>query len=88
MWSVVVSVANDSGTASKTSARLKDAVVLGHTAILVAGPGWFDRTTETAELAKAVGGQLYSEKDVDALASTISSMAGNSNYGSTNDTHE
>jgi hypothetical protein len=71
-WSVVVSVANDSGTASKTAARLMDTVQACNTAILVAGPGWFDRATETAELATAVGGQLYSEKDVKTLASMIS----------------
>jgi len=38
--------------------------------VVVAGSGWSSRN-ETAELAMSVGGQLYSERAIPALARTI-----------------
>lgn len=72
MWFVVVSVANDSGTASKTAARLRDGVAPGQTALLLAGSGWSERINEIAELARLVAGNVFSERDAHLLAQRVS----------------
>jgi|NGEPerStandDraft_6_1074524.scaffolds.fasta_scaffold36195_1 hypothetical protein len=72
-WSVIVSVANDTGTANKTAAQLCDLVAgAGHVAVLLAGPGWAERLPETTQLARQVGGHIYTERDLAALAQAIS----------------
>jgi hypothetical protein len=72
-WSVIVSVANDTGTANKTAAQLCDLIgEADHVAVLLAGSGWADRIPETTQLASQVKGHIYTEKDIAALAQTIS----------------
>jgi hypothetical protein len=74
---VVFASARDSGTASKSAARLRamrrdpDLPV----ALVLTGRGWSARN-ETAELAIDFGGRVYSELSLDALANEIARLAG------------
>lgn len=70
-YAVAISVARDSGSARKSGSTLQ---TLGQAnvpvAVVVSGPGWAKRR-ETAELAKAFGGRLFSETAIGALADEI-----------------
>jgi hypothetical protein len=73
---VVFASARDSGTASKSAARLRDmtrdpAVPIS---LALTGLGWSARN-ETAALAVDFGGRLYSELGLDALADVLERMA-------------
>ena len=72
IYNVVFSAARDGGTARKNAGRLQATVDQTHvtTGIVVAGPGWAARN-ETAELAIAFGGQLYSDRSIHALVDNI-----------------
>jgi hypothetical protein len=72
-WSVVVSVANDGGTARKTAAKLS-AALGGHalTAAILVGPGWVNRLSATAALVEAIGGHVYSDSSLSKLVDTVS----------------
>lgn len=72
LYGIVFASARDSGTASKSAARLRtmrrdpDLPM----AVVVSGPGWAARN-ETADLAVAFGGRIYSEKGLAALVRDI-----------------
>jgi hypothetical protein len=75
---VVFASARDSGTASKSAARLRDmtrdpAVPIS---LVLTGFGWSARN-ETAALAVDFGGRLYSELSLDALADVLARLAAN-----------
>lgn len=69
---VAISVANDGGSAAKSGARLKtlpervSVPVYG----LVAGLGWQERN-ETATLARALNGRLFSDRNLRSLSRTL-----------------
>jgi len=71
-YAIAFSMARDGGTARKNAGRLQAAVKAARVpvVVVVAGSGWSSRN-ETAELAMSVGGQLYSERAIPALARTI-----------------
>ncbi|WP_093765244.1 hypothetical protein [Streptomyces sp. F-7] len=66
---VAVSVARDGGTASKSGARLgKLPARFGiPCSVVLVGPGWAKRN-ETADLARAFEGRIYTEQSLPALA--------------------
>jgi hypothetical protein len=69
---VVFSIARDGGTARANANRLinmnqSETVPLS---VVVAGPGWTSRH-ETADLARAFGGRIYSDRSIDHLALSI-----------------
>ena len=69
---IVFSTARDGGTARKNAARL---AMMGRSdnipiSVLVSGPGWATRN-ETADLAFAFDGRIYSDRSVDALANAM-----------------
>jgi hypothetical protein len=72
VYGVIFSVMRDSGSASKAARKLigmaRDRSL--PTAVLVAGPGWAARS-ETAELAAAFDGRLFSDRDLPRLADDI-----------------
>lgn len=71
---IAFSVARDGGTARKNAGRLKDlAATSVPVAFVLAGPGWKDRN-ETAELARAFGGGLYTDQDLDTLAKDLANL--------------
>jgi hypothetical protein len=74
MWSVIVSVANDSGTASKTAQKLRGAIPKpwSGVAVLLGGAGWGERIADTVELATDVHGHVYTDRHLPALAAAIS----------------
>jgi hypothetical protein len=74
MWSVIVSVANDSGTASKTAQKLRGAIPKpwSGVAVLLGGAGWGERIADTVELATDVRGHVYTDRHLSALAAAIS----------------
>jgi hypothetical protein len=74
-YAVVAASARDSGTASKSAAKLRamrrnEALP---TAVLLSGGGWAARN-ETADLAAAFGGRLFSDRGIDALVRDIVSV--------------
>ena len=71
-FGVAFSIARDGGTARKNAGRLQATVRTAGipVALVVAGPGWSQRN-ETADLAAAFRGQVYSDRTVSALAHTI-----------------
>ena len=71
-YAVAFSMARDGGTARKNAGRLQGVVKAAGVpvAVVVAGAGWSSRN-ETAELAVSVGGRLYSDRSIPALARTI-----------------
>lgn len=74
---VVFASARDSGTASKSAARLRamkrDPEL--PIALVLTGRGWSARN-ETADLALDFGGRIYSELGLDDLAAELSALAG------------
>jgi hypothetical protein len=75
VYAVIISVQRDSGSASKAARKL-----IGMrrpadlpTAILVAGPGWAARN-ETAELAVAFKGRLFSDSHLSRLVEDIAKV--------------
>lgn len=72
VYAIVLASARDSGTASKSAARLR-AMKRDQafpTALILSGRGWSARN-ETAELALAFGGRLFTERSVAALVSDV-----------------
>ena len=71
-YAVAFSSARDSGTASKNANRLRNMARNPELpmAVVVAGPGWSARN-ETADLAMAFGGRLFSDHAIDYLAIDI-----------------
>lgn len=69
---VAFSIARDGGTARKNAGRLQAMVARTHVpvAVVVAGPGWSLRN-ETAEMAKAFAGRVYSDRTICVLAQEI-----------------
>lgn len=72
IYAVAFSSARDSGTASKNANRLRNmrrdpALSM---AVVVSGPGWSGRN-ETADLAMAFDGRLFSDQAIDGLADDI-----------------
>ena len=71
-YTVVMASARDSGTASKSAARLRamkrDASV--PTALILTGKGWSARN-ETADLAVAFGGRLFTEEGLAPLIDDV-----------------
>jgi hypothetical protein len=72
IYAVAFSSARDSGTASKSANRLRNmrrdpSIPM---AVVVAGPGWAGRN-ETADLAMAFDGRLFSDQAIDSLADDI-----------------
>lgn len=69
---VAFSIARDGGTARKNAGRLQAMVARTHVpvAVVVAGPGWSLRN-ETAEMATAFAGRVYSERTICLLAQAI-----------------
>lgn len=85
-FGVIFSSARDGGTASKNAGRLrtmKRAPGL-RIAVVVAGPGWAARN-ETADLALAFGGYLYSERSISELANDILDVMHDATWGNPND---
>ena len=76
-YAVAFSSARDSGTARKNVGALmkmkRDPAL--PMAVVVSGPGW-SRRNETADLALAFGGRLYSDASIDALADDIAATIG------------
>lgn len=71
---IAFSVARDGGTARKNAGRLKDLTSARvPVALVLAGPGWKDRN-ETAELARAFGGGLYTDHDLVTLAEDLAEL--------------
>lgn len=72
VFGVAFSIARDGGTARKNGGRLVAAVKTAQLplALVVGGAGWSARN-ETAELATAFAGQIYSDGTIEALAQTI-----------------
>ncbi len=73
---IIFSIARDSGTASKNTGRLRT-MAYGKrvpVSVVLAGAGWSARN-ETAELAIAYGGRVYSERDLDHLATEVTLLA-------------
>ena len=71
-YGVVFAVARDSGTASKSAARLRTMARGGRVpiALLLAGAGWAARN-ETAELALDFEGRVFSDRAIGALVDEI-----------------
>ncbi len=72
LMAIVISVANDGGSASKSglrTARLAQALTTPVAAV-VAGLGWAGRN-ETADLARMVQGRLFSEKNMTRLVQML-----------------
>ncbi len=69
---VAFSIARDGGTARKNAGRLQAMAARTHVpvAVVVAGPGWSLRN-ETAEMAKAFAGRVYSDRTICILAQEI-----------------
>ncbi len=69
---IVVSVARDGGTASKSGAKL--ALVPARlgipSSVVLVGPGWAQRN-ETSDLVRAFSGRVYTERTLDSLASML-----------------
>jgi len=72
MFGVAFSIARDGGTARKNAGRLQAMVarVRVPVALVVAGPGWSLRN-ETADMAAAFAGRVYSDRTIDLLAQAI-----------------
>jgi len=72
LYAIVFASARDSGTASKSAARLRTMKRsrLIPLAIVLAGPGWAARN-ETADLALAFDGRLFSDAGIDALVKDV-----------------
>lgn len=73
---VAFSVARDGGTARSSGSRLlklRDASL--PVLLLLAGPGWADRN-ETADLAEAFDGEIYTDEHLDELANELARRAG------------
>lgn len=71
-FGVAFSIARDGGTARKNAGRLQTMVSRTRVpvALVVAGPGWSLRN-ETADLAAAFAGRVYSDRTIDLLAQAI-----------------
>lgn len=69
-YGVIFSVARDSGTAKANVGKIVKRERALPTAVVVAGPGWAQRN-DTAELALALGGRMYSDRDLPLLAEEI-----------------
>ncbi len=72
---VAFSVARDGGTARSSGSRLlklRDSKVPIY--VLLAGPGWADRN-ETADLAEAFEGEVYTDEHLDDLADELARKA-------------
>jgi hypothetical protein len=69
---VAFSIARDGGTARKNAGRLQAMVARTHVpvAVVVGGPGWSLRN-ETAEMAAAFAGRVYSDRTICLLAQAI-----------------
>jgi hypothetical protein len=73
---IVVSVARDGGTASKSGAKLvlvPARLGISSSAVLV-GPGWAQRN-ETSDLVRPFSGRVYTERTLDSLASMLEAAA-------------
>lgn len=72
---VIFSVARDSGTASKNAGRLRTMKRPRElpAAVIVVGPGWESRN-ETADLAVAFSGRIYSDRTLRELAEEIEAV--------------
>jgi hypothetical protein len=72
LFGVAFSIARDGGTARKNAGRLQTMVerALVPVAVVVAGPGWSLRN-ETAEMAAAFAGRVYSDRTICLLAQAI-----------------
>lgn len=77
VYAVAFSSARDSGTASKNANRLRNMARDPDLpmAVVVAGPGWSARN-ETADLAMAFGGRLFSDQAIEDLAKDIEQVLG------------
>jgi hypothetical protein len=73
---IVVSVARDGGTASKSGAKL--ALVPARlgipSSVVLVGPGWAQRN-ETSDLVRAFSGRVYTERTLASLASMLEAAA-------------
>ena len=69
---ISISVAQDGGSASKSGNKMRDFVRACPLPVhcVVAGLGWADRN-ETAELARDLGGRLYSERSIENLIAAL-----------------
>lgn len=74
-FTVIFSVARDSGTASKNAGRLRTMKRPRElpAAVVVVGPGWESRN-ETADLAVAFSGRIYSDRTLKELADEIEAV--------------
>ena len=74
---IIFSVARDGGTASKNGSRLRSMERSGELpiAVVVIGPGWSQRN-ETAGLAIAFAGRIYSDQSIEELAKFVGSKTG------------
>ncbi len=72
IFGVAFSIARDGGTARKNAGRLQAMVARTHVpvALVVAGPGWSLRN-ETADMAAAFAGRVYSDRTICLLAQAI-----------------
>jgi hypothetical protein len=71
-FGVAFSIARDGGTVRKSAGRLQAMAARAHVpvAVVVAGPGWSLRN-ETADMAAAFAGRVYSDRTVRLLAQHI-----------------
>ena len=76
MHAIVVSVASDGGTASKSGAKLVLVPArLGiPSSVVLVGPGWAQRN-ETSDLVCPFSGHVYTERTLDSLASMLEAAA-------------
>jgi len=72
LFGVAFSIARDGGTARKNAGRLQAMAARTHVpvAVVVAGPGWSLRN-ETADMAAAFAGRVYSDRTICLLAQHI-----------------
>lgn len=73
---IVVSVARDGGTASKSGAKLVLVPArLGiPSSVVLVGPGWAQRN-ETSDLVRPFSGRVYTERTLESLASMLEAAA-------------
>lgn len=70
VFGVIFSIARDSGTAKANVGKIIKRERTLPTAVVVAGPGWSQRN-DTAELAMALHGRMYSDRELALLADEI-----------------
>lgn len=82
---IVVSVATDGGTASKSGAKLALAPArLGiASSVVLVGPGWAQRN-ETSDLVRAFSGRVFTERTLASLASMLEAEARTVSAGAEN----